>query len=478
MRRLAARVFTRPGSRFRGIPPAAFFATVSILFGTAIALLTPPLRGPDESAHFLRAYGIARGDIVPSVVDQEGRKGVFLTAEVYEGFAYFDALQQMRRGASFSYWDALEEYWNSHEVTARADNFPARVFVRYAGSEGYNPVPYLPHVVAAWAAQLIGLEFLASFYLMRLAGLLAVTAIITYALVIAPRLHWAFLSIAMIPAALYGRAVINPDGSVLAYSIAVTVLWLHASIFPRQNRSLAQAVWLCLCTLSKPPQIVFASLPAATGTWREALRSWRRILAVVTPAVSLSLLWIVLSGGDVAAWRLAELSGTPSEQFSIVWKLGFLSQQPWHFPKALLGTLQQGGELWRQLIGVLGLFDVVLRTWTYPVLTALLLASWVIPIDVPAAVGRRLILVAGLTASAYIFAIFAIFYLVWTPVQTDEIWGVQGRYFIPALPLLAIAAAATANFKISAVAPAAALAGAIISGVACIEAILRVDWNW
>src|SRR5215210_6742538 len=106
----------------QNLTPAVIFSLLSIIFGSAIAIMTPPLRGPDESAHFLRAYGIARGDIVPSMRDQEGRKGIFLAGEVYEGFAYFDALQQMRRGASFSYWDALEEYWNSHEVTARADN--------------------------------------------------------------------------------------------------------------------------------------------------------------------------------------------------------------------------------------------------------------------------------------------------------------------------------------------------------------------
>jgi uncharacterized membrane protein len=153
-------------------------------------------------------------------------------------------------------------------------------------------------------------------------------------------------------------------------------------------------------------------------------------------------------------------------------------QQPWHFPRVLMGTLQQSGELWRQLIGVLGLFDVVLRIWVYPMLTALLLASWVTPVDLPRGVRRRLILAAVMTASAYIFAIFAIFYLVWTPVRAEEIWGVQGRYFIPALPLLAIAAAAAANFKPYAIAPAAAVAGAIISGLACMDAILRVDWHW
>jgi hypothetical protein len=56
--------------------PVTAFAAVSLLFGTLIILATPPLRGPDETAHFLRAYGVALGDIVPSSRDAEGRKGV------------------------------------------------------------------------------------------------------------------------------------------------------------------------------------------------------------------------------------------------------------------------------------------------------------------------------------------------------------------------------------------------------------------
>ena len=47
--------------------PAAVFAALSLLFGSLIILVTPPLRGPDETAHFLRAYGVGQGDIIPSL---------------------------------------------------------------------------------------------------------------------------------------------------------------------------------------------------------------------------------------------------------------------------------------------------------------------------------------------------------------------------------------------------------------------------
>ncbi|HEY0568620.1 MAG TPA: DUF2142 domain-containing protein, partial [Xanthobacteraceae bacterium] len=314
--------------------PSALFVFLSLLFGVAIAFLTPPLRGPDESAHFLRAYGISQGDIVPSRLDQEGRKGIFLPAHVYEGFAYFDALQIMPRGPTFSYRQAIEEYRISRTAKASEDAPPQPVFVRYGGSEGYSPAPYLPHIVAVGAARLLGLEFLGTLYLMRIIGLLASTAIIAYAIALAAPLRWPLLLIAMIPAALYGRAVINADGGVLAYSMVVTALWLRGTLFPQTRRVLAEAAWLCLCALSKPPQIIFVVLAAAAQPVRDIVRSWRGIAAVALPALILSIAWVLMSAGDVGAWRLVELTGIPAEQFSVGWKLRFMLQQPLHFPIA------------------------------------------------------------------------------------------------------------------------------------------------
>jgi hypothetical protein len=77
MGHLYRRLFDRDTTE-HNLRPALIFFLLSIFFGVAISIMTPPLRGPDESAHFLRAYGIARGDIVPSIRDQESRKGIFL----------------------------------------------------------------------------------------------------------------------------------------------------------------------------------------------------------------------------------------------------------------------------------------------------------------------------------------------------------------------------------------------------------------
>src|SRR5262249_36604864 len=73
--------------------PVAVFLLLSIVFGLPVVFVTPPFRGADEPAHFLRAYGISRGEIVPSRADDKGRKGIVLPADINDGYQFFEAVR-------------------------------------------------------------------------------------------------------------------------------------------------------------------------------------------------------------------------------------------------------------------------------------------------------------------------------------------------------------------------------------------------
>src|SRR5687768_8385251 len=45
---------------------AVFFVLLSLTFGVALAVINSAIPRPDESAHLLRAYRTARGELVPS----------------------------------------------------------------------------------------------------------------------------------------------------------------------------------------------------------------------------------------------------------------------------------------------------------------------------------------------------------------------------------------------------------------------------
>jgi uncharacterized membrane protein len=135
-------------------------------------------------------------------------------------------------------------------------------------------------------------------------------------------------------------------------------------------------------------------------------------------------------------------------------------------------------EIGKQMIGVLGWLETPLHAWAYPVLGLLLLAALFAPMKFDRETRPRVIIVALASFLAYGLAIFLVCYLAWTPISADRIHGVQGRYFIVVLPLVAVVLSAFLRRGVPQLLTGfAATLGAVIGGVATIEAILRVDWQ-
>jgi hypothetical protein len=482
--------------------PAAVFILLSALFGLLTLALTPPLRGPDEPPHFLRAYGLLAGDVVPSVADARGRKGVFLPAalhrdmELYEGA--LDALYQDDGASVPGVWQSYARL-RAEAAAAPPVSTPA-VFAPYAGSEGYSPVPYLPYLPGLALARLIDLDFPSTIYLTRLSGFIFLTAVMAWAIALVPHLQWPFVLIGLLPSALFSRSVLGADGAALAGAMMVTALALRGVYRLPAGGAWMRSLWMSLCVLSKPPMLAFILLelvrppapapaqrradPIHRGSGARALRAalagrWRSPAIVMLAALALSAAWVAASSAEVAAWRLVEEGGTvPLEHYQPLWKLGFLLEEPWHLPRLLIGTWHYLDDYARQLIGILGWLDMPLRPWVYPVLGAVLIAACCAPADPDPPRRRRLAVIAGLTALGYILAVFLIFYLVWTGLDQDQIEGVQGRYFVVVLPLAAVMFAVLLKGGLPLPARAwTAVLGSILAGVATVDAVLRSDWK-
>ena len=449
---------------------------MSLLFGTLIILATPPLRGPDETAHFLRAYGVAQGDIVPSVRDAQGRKGVLIPQRLYEGFDFFESVRIQEKEAGFAYGPVFRAYFNRRPARVDLERVPT--FVAYAGSEGYSPVAYLPQVAAALMARALDLDFVATFYLMRFAGLAALTGLIAYAIAMLPNLAWAFLAISMLPAAIYGRSVINADGSALASAMVVTAFWLRGILLPQLHILGPQSFWMMLCALTKAPNLVFILLGLMPLRGMPG-RRWHLLALTILPAIAVAVIWTFSSGADTATWRMVEITGQNLDAFNPAVKLTYLLDHPLHFPAAVIIALHEKdlGEFWRQVIGVLGLFDTVLQRWVYPTVSVLFLCTFLTRLPLATAARYQVATVATITVLVYIVVVYFVCYLAFTPLDESTVWGVQGRYFVPILSLVAIMVATVVNRgpdeRLSA---ALAISAAVLSGCACIEAILRTDW--
>jgi uncharacterized membrane protein len=449
------------------------FLVLSSLFGSALIAAVPPMRGPDEPAHFVRAYAISQGDFIPAASDEHGRKGTLLPLRLQQQMEVFELARDQVTAPDFSFAPIFEKYEAVRRASTAGGNADHLVFNLYGGSEAYSPIPYLPYMPCLIVARLLQLDFLPTLYLTRLTGFAVLTALVAYAIAAAPGLSWAFLGISMLPSALYGRVIVSADGMTLALTLVLVALCFRRLVYRTGSEPpIVQSVCTCLCVLCKPPQIMLVALQF---TEFRGIKRWRSI-AIVLPAVVLGLSWAILSSSDLAQWRIMEPHET--QQFNPIWRIGFMLQNPLHLPTLLAGSAADALIYARQLIGVLGWLDAPLWPAVYPVLGLLIPVTFLSAVDLARAVRRRVVILYLTVAVAYVLIVFVTFYIVWTPIGADRIRGVQGRYFLIVLPILAVAISMLVARGLSVRARAAASIGAaVISVAATLEAVLRVDWR-
>jgi hypothetical protein len=466
------------GRRFGGFP-AIVFALLSLAFGSAIIVVNPPLRGPDEISHFLRIHSYSRGEFLPTT-EIDGHKGIFVERKLYDQLYFFkDSGEWFARSREegVRYGPIMAEY---RRITGAStdDVVQSPVFAPFAGTEGYTPVAYAPYVLAAAIGRLLGLDLPELLFLMRFLGLIVFTAVAAYAIAVTPALKWGFVLIAMLPVSLFNRVVLSADGAALSCALLITALCFRAVCKPLDGQVWERSLWMTLCALAKQPQIVFVLLELMVGRRKELAPRWRSLAIVALPSLVLSPLWVIAVSADVAAWRVREGHNYPPEHFDPLWKLSYMWEHPYHFPLAAWTALRDwGAPLWPELIGILGWQDIPLRPWTYLMLTVLLLLMPLEKLPLDGATRARVAAMTGLTALSYVVIVYLIFFLTYTPLDSPHVLGVQGRYFVIALPVAAIFLASLINLEL----PRGTLAligitGSLIAGITTVQAVLQAHW--
>src|SRR5436189_1451463 len=457
--------------------PALVFVLLSFAFGSAISIVVPPLRGPDEIAHFLRIYSYTRGGLLPAA-EVDGRKGIFVERELYTQLSFFkNAGERFARNREQGqrYSEIMKEY--PQLAGTLHEEGQATRFMPFAGTEGYNPVAYVPYVVATAIANLLWLDFPNMLLLMRFLGLITFTAMAAYAIKLTPALKWAFVLIAMLPVSIYNRSVLSADGAALTYALVITALCFSA--VQRYGRVWERSLWMTLCALSKQPQIVFVLLELMGCRMTGLRRRWSSLALVAAPGLILSPLWVLAVSADIAAWRLVEGETHPREHFDPLWKLAYMWEHPLHFPLAAWTALTVWGHrLWQELIGILGWQDILLPPWIYFVLTVFLLLVPLQRLNLDGALRARVAVLTGLAVLAYVVTVYLIFFLTYTPLNIDHVRGVQGRYFVIALPMAAIFLSSITNVELPrGVLATTAITGSLLSGIASFTALLGAHWS-
>ena len=375
------------------------------------SVIMAPMQVADEFAHTLRADQISHAGLlrpIGGLVDA----GLDRFGHLFEGLYFHSELHVTATTAQ-----------SADEI-----NFDGQMQdENFQNTAQYGPLLYLPDALALWLGRHWGMSVAHAVLLARCLNGLVAAAIASVALARLRHGRTLAFSVLLLPMTLSAFGSVSQDAQIIALSLLAAGL-VSESVAERRSLTSAQLLGFALIvvatTMARPSQLVLLALLLAVPQWKQR----PAVLLGATLAVGLALaFWIVLL-------RLWLMPPTPPD-WSVNRQFWSIVAAPLELPRVVLTTFwQQGHDLADSIVGRLGWYDTPLPDWLCVLGLWVLCLSWAGTVNV--APYARSAATALLVALLALMAISAALYLSWTPVGKPTIDGLQGRYFLPVLPLL------------------------------------------
>ncbi|MBM4270043.1 MAG: DUF2142 domain-containing protein [Deltaproteobacteria bacterium] len=402
------------------------------IFGTGYVVSLPPFGWGDEVPHYLRALRVSEGHLIPHLAD--GVRGAMVDPGV----------DQMLAGAA---WTTVS--WK--ECTLRLSSL-APLFARRFGNRTrtFTPeygAPYPPvgslHIAAAMSfVRLFHPTPLAMLYAARLANLAIWTTLVVVALRLIPALRLTLLAIVAAPTALFVASTCSLDGPLDGLAFLWFALMLRLAVRAEDTpRPVIVASILILGSLLAFIKLAYAPLvflvlliPAARKG-----RPWWRWIAICGGALALGFaaiaLWLRLVplptsvhfrdpiGGGPTGFDPSRLLENPMGVLAAVPRTIWVEAYPW--------LINLAWPQWTECL--------VAHHITVPLVWGAL--GIALAVDADGFRPTREQRVVGLSVFVGVLVISVLVaFAAWTPGAESRAVGVHGRYLLPALPALGLAA--------------------------------------
>jgi len=397
-----------------------WFAIAAFVIGNGFVFVNPPLKAPDECAHFARAYQLASLQLIPqkqnNILGGYVPSGIPLLAIRFAKVSFDGArVAQML--------DARKIPFDEHDIR----------FIVFPSIARYPWIPFIPQAVGIAIARPFCSSAIAVMYVAREANLVGYILLASVALRLMPecRARLALALIALLPMSLFLAASLSADAVTIAMSLIVaSALWRLIFLPGRaSNGDLALLLISTIClSLTKIAYMPISLLALAIPKNRLGNARRYRTLILMLP---------VYNCAAIILWML-QFHGMPSVDLNPAVNPAAQEQYILHHPGAILPILLHtmtlhGKEIFSGVVGSFGWNEILMPT-VLVVIYAFILFIPVIasgpPLRWPVAIFAISI------AAADLLAILIGFYIECRSVAEPAIDGVQGRYLIPLLPML------------------------------------------
>ncbi|SFS52813.1 DUF2142 domain-containing protein [Saccharopolyspora flava] len=419
-------------------PCGLVFVALSLLFGCAFSLITPPLWGFDETTHFSRAYAVDHGRFLPQVVP--GNPGIY-------GGPIPETVAELSFFAADGFNNVPE--FPEHAVT-RPEGYAERlaqplnaplVDVGFVNTSSYSPVAYVPSALALRAVEIVDGSVGLALTLMRLADVLTFTGIVWLALraLRGLRFRWVVFVVALMPMTMFVAAMITADALTNALALLFGALFVKAVFLANRLSRWETALLLAaavLLPLAKPTYVLMVLLLPFVPGPRMAVRRWAGIAATAVGITGFGI-WTALSAKTSEGMKVMRPNEVVDPGLQIQYLLTHLSDVPGLLARTFVSQEQP------IVAGFFGVFgsSFVLAPGTAGLAT-LAAGSLAFGITDRMRGTRAQWIIAAVIVLVGAAALFGTLYLEFSPVGRYQIEGMQGRYF---LPLVVVAVAVLAR---------------------------------
>jgi uncharacterized membrane protein len=409
------------------LKPERVFLVLAGCFGLAFLVLTPPCQVPDEGAHFYRAVDLSEGrPVARKVGDSTGDEVPAAVKSFVDRFATLGTGSEQKTTA--------RDVVDAAAIRAAAGE---REFVAFSNAAVHPPVAYVPQALGVGLARLFSSRVFAWFYVGRLFNLAAATALTYLALRLTPVGKWSFAALALTPMAVFQAASLSADATTNALSFLFVAQVLALAVGTSRSVGVRAPVWLALSGaaigLAKQAyfllSLCYVLIPARVFGGR---KRWCAAFALLLAATFLA----------VFAWaqvvRHTYSPADPKEGMDPTAQIARMCSNPAEFMAVLGRTAARTRMFAEEYVGALGLLDTRLPGWLHLAELALLVMVFLGDYDPRSALTVRQAWLAASVALAVGLSVLVIIHVTWDSPGAAFI-AVQGRYFIPAGPLAAVA---------------------------------------
>ena len=396
-----------------------WYLILSILVYGAYILVFPLFTAHDELYHWGRAYEISEGHLVSEKNDNLAKSELPLgVIQIYD-----------RNYADIKYESTVKNGGIKNIETEKGMFDMKTVAI-------YSPVQYIPQTIGISIAKLFTSRPLLMAYYGRIMNAIISILLIYLSIKIIPFCKKILFTIAFIPISIEGFTSLSAD----AITISLSILLLSYIMYLKFNNNikvlnkkhyiclLIMSVLLALCKIVYLP-LIFLLLLLPKNKFRNRKHRLLFILSIIGISIIANIIWLLIASSYLSLYETTDLQVTT------------ILKHPINFIQLFLFTILSENRLYiYTMLGYnLGWGEMVHPYSIIPfVYILLLLINTFADKNINKSINKKETIIITTIVLLIIGLIYASLYIQFTPPGFATILGVQGRYFIPFLPLLMI----------------------------------------